>query len=304
MNDLIRSGSGVPATTCTFAPSYPFGQAGQPAVAEDVKDYYLRAVRRQSSAGIASRYRTKNKISGEMWEKSVGDKSFATTAVDRVFQQRKFGPFLRKILSEKKSHAARIKASKSELDRVAEMFALGGPGAIRKVLRKLKTKVSEETIQAISDTIREELRETATRGSGNSMRLTSWEPSGRTSSIQSAIELNTPGCRAVDSANLDIPAFLENVYTLAPHDLQTATDRVFDTIDRLLCNDRADVCNNILSCVDVTRLPSAILRSFLTITAPAKDKLSARPAFFAKALAEVTRQRGADMAQRLLGRLA
>ncbi len=103
---------------------------------------------------------------------------------------------------------------------------------------------------------------------------------------------------------LNIAGFLEEVYGLAVHDLQSATDRVFDKIDRLLCDASEDVCDEILARVDVTRLPTALLRSFLTITAPAKGKLPSRRSFFAKAYGEMERQRGPEMAQRLLGRLA
>jgi hypothetical protein len=103
---------------------------------------------------------------------------------------------------------------------------------------------------------------------------------------------------------LSVAGFLEEVYGLAVHDLQSATDRVFDKIDRLLCDGREDVCDEILARVDVTRLPTALLRSFLTITAPAKGRLPSRRSLFAKAYGEMVRQRGPEMAQRLLDRLA
>jgi hypothetical protein len=105
-------------------------------------------------------------------------------------------------------------------------------------------------------------------------------------------------------SGLDVQAFLEEVYDLGTRDLQTATDRVFDTIDRLLCDGREEVCDQILARVEVARLPTALLRSFLTITAPAKGRLPSRPAFYARAYSELERQRGPDMAKRLLGRLA
>jgi hypothetical protein len=114
---------------------------------------------------------------------------------------------------------------------------------------------------------------------------------------------HAPGGEAIVRVN--IRDFLEDVYGLAARgDLQSATDRVFDTIDRLLCDGSDDICDEILSRVDVPRLPTGVIRSFLTITAPAKERLPSRPSFFAKAQREVTRLRGADMAQRLLGKLA
>src|SRR5258707_15637905 len=83
-----------------------------------------------------------------------------------------------------------------------------------------------------------------------------------------------------DSEALRINEFLEEVYHLAAGDLQSATDTIFETIDRLLLDGAFTVCNEILRCVDVRRLPTALMRSFLTITAAAKDKLPARSAFY------------------------
>lgn len=114
---------------------------------------------------------------------------------------------------------------------------------------------------------------------------------------------DAPGVGAVDAAN--ICTFLEEVYRLAAIDnLQSATDRVFDHIDQLLCAGSFDVCDEILKRVDVARLPAPLLRSFLTITAAAKEKLPARQPFFVKAEQEMARLRGPEMAKRLLGRLA
>jgi hypothetical protein len=103
---------------------------------------------------------------------------------------------------------------------------------------------------------------------------------------------------------LDVTRFLENVYQFAGKgDLQTATDLIYGTIDRLLCEgDQYDVCNEILRRIDITRLGStALLRSVLVMTAPAKDKLIWFLPFFAKALSETIRVRGEAQAQRLLG---
>ncbi len=102
----------------------------------------------------------------------------------------------------------------------------------------------------------------------------------------------------------DVRAFLGDVYDLGQRDLQVATDKVFDVIDRLLCDGREEVCDEILASVEIAKLPSALLRSLLTITAPAKERLRSRSSFFAEAYGEVERQRGPDMAKRLLGRLA
>jgi hypothetical protein len=103
---------------------------------------------------------------------------------------------------------------------------------------------------------------------------------------------------------LDVRALLEEVYDLGQRDLQAATDKVFDTIDRLLCEGQEEVCDQILASVDVARLPTALMRSFLTITAAAKEKLPARQALFREIECEMTRLRGPDVTRRLLGNLA
>ncbi len=100
-------------------------------------------------------------------------------------------------------------------------------------------------------------------------------------------------------------AFLEEVYTLArANDLEGATDLIFDRIDRLLCDGAFQVCDAILSRVNVKLLPTALMRSFLTITGPAKAKLPARKALFAAVHQEMVRLRGEEKAKRLLDRLA
>jgi hypothetical protein len=107
------------------------------------------------------------------------------------------------------------------------------------------------------------------------------------------------GCLAIN-----VPAFLEEVYDLGTQNLQAATDKVFDTIDRLLCEGRDEVCDLILASVDVARLPTALMRSFLTITAAAKESLPARRGLFLKIEREMSLKRGTDITHRLLGNLA
>jgi len=107
-----------------------------------------------------------------------------------------------------------------------------------------------------------------------------------------------------DSKAMRIDEFLEEVYHLAAVDLQGATDKIFETIDRLLLEGAFTVCNEILRRVEVRRLPTALMRSFLTITAAAKDTLPARSAFYDQVLSELIRLKGNEKAQRILGQLA
>lgn len=109
---------------------------------------------------------------------------------------------------------------------------------------------------------------------------------------------------AVSGERQCIDKFLEEVYHLASlGDLQAATDLIFETADRLLLNEEFSFCNKIVSRIDPLRLPTALMRSFLTITAAAKDKLPARKAFCDRVRSEMIRLIGNEKAQRLLERL-
>jgi len=106
-------------------------------------------------------------------------------------------------------------------------------------------------------------------------------------------------------ASRPVNDFLEDVYGLAARgDLQGATDTIFDRVDRLLLEGAFTVCNAILLRADVSRLPTALMRSFLTITADAKEKLPARAAFYDRVMSETIRLKGSEKAQRLLEPLA
>ena len=99
--------------------------------------------------------------------------------------------------------------------------------------------------------------------------------------------------------------FLEQVYRLdSSNNLQAATDKVFDYIDRLLSLGIFDVCNEILKRAQVERLSTALMRSLLTITFAAKRHLRDREDFFERVEKEMTIKRGPDVTNRLLGRLA
>lgn len=110
---------------------------------------------------------------------------------------------------------------------------------------------------------------------------------------------------AVSGERQRIEKFLEAVYKLAElGDLQGATDEIFETVDQLLLDEKFGYCNKIVSRIDLHRLPTALMRSFLTITAAAKDKLPARRTFYEQVLKEMIRLKGNEKAQRLLGQLA
>ncbi len=86
-------------------------------------------------------------------------------------------------------------------------------------------------------------------------------------------------------------------------ELQAATDQVYELFDRLLTEGSFETCDRILMRVDVGNLSTSLLRSVLTITAAAKEKLKARDDFFTRVEREMIRQRGEETTKRLLSRL-
>lgn len=106
-------------------------------------------------------------------------------------------------------------------------------------------------------------------------------------------------------ARMQINPFLDNVYRLArTGDVDAATDSIFDFLDRLLCNGLAPVCDEVLKLVDVDQLPTTLMRSFLSITAAAKQDLPSRPGLYRKIEQKMTELRGAEKARRIIGNLA
>ena len=102
----------------------------------------------------------------------------------------------------------------------------------------------------------------------------------------------------------EIEDFLDQVYRLgAAGDLQTATDKIFDNIDGLLVSRSFEMCDRILRHVMVDRLPTALMRSFLTITVAAKDKLKEREGFVRRVEKAMISKRGPETTKKLLQRL-
>ena len=67
---------------------------------------------------------------------------------------------------------------------------------------------------------------------------------------------------------------LEKVYELCENgDTDAAADIVFDKIDRALCDRRFDEINEVLKKVQVKRLTTSLMRSFLCMTHCAKHRL-------------------------------
>ena len=108
-----------------------------------------------------------------------------------------------------------------------------------------------------------------------------------------------------DRARRYIPGFLNEVYSLSQiGDTDTAGFKVYDFLDRVLIDGFFAVCNEILSVVDINKLDTKLMDSFLTITAPAKTKLPSRVVLYKKIESKMTALRGPEKTRRILGSLA
>ena len=96
--------------------------------------------------------------------------------------------------------------------------------------------------------------------------------------------------------------FLEEIYGLAKlTDRHLATDRIFDHMDRLLSDGEFRMCDEILRRLDISRISTSVMRSFLAITAAAASHLPSRKALFGTIKAAMSRIKGEELTVRLIG---
>jgi hypothetical protein len=108
-----------------------------------------------------------------------------------------------------------------------------------------------------------------------------------------------------DRAKLYVPRFLNEVYRLSQvSDTDTAGYKIFDFLDRVLIDGFFVVCDDVLSQIDVDKLDTKLMRSFLSITAPAKKKLPSRAALYNKIQNKMIALRGEEKTRRIIGNLA
>jgi hypothetical protein len=108
-----------------------------------------------------------------------------------------------------------------------------------------------------------------------------------------------------ERASQHIPTFLSEVYRLSQlGDTDTAGFKIYDFLDRVLIDGFFAVCDNILSKVDVEKLDTKLMRSFLSITTPAKKKLPSRAVLYKKIEAKMLVLRGEEKSRRILANLA
>jgi hypothetical protein len=97
---------------------------------------------------------------------------------------------------------------------------------------------------------------------------------------------------------------LYRVYCLCEEQkIDQALDEVFERIDGLLSASRFEECDRLLDQVDVNRLNSHLLVGFLTITAAARHKLTARERLYTRVAQALRRLKGEQYAAQLLSRL-
>lgn len=116
--------------------------------------------------------------------------------------------------------------------------------------------------------------------------------------------LNSGSTTASDPwVHAEVRSFLDRVYALSMESIPRATDHLFQAVDGLLHKGDFSWCDEMLRQANVSQLAPALLRSFLTITAPAKVHLAHRDTFYKRAFGEMERLKGREKAERLLGRL-
>jgi hypothetical protein len=108
-----------------------------------------------------------------------------------------------------------------------------------------------------------------------------------------------------DRARGYIDTFLAEVYSLAKSgDTDAAGYKIFDFLDRVLLDGFYSVCDEVLRKVEVEKLPTSLMRSFLSITAPAKRRLPSRVALYRTIERKMIELRGPEKTRRIIGNLA
>ncbi len=102
-----------------------------------------------------------------------------------------------------------------------------------------------------------------------------------------------------------IRSFLNEIYSLSQiGNTDAAGLKIYDFLDRLLIDGYFTVCDEILSKVNIAKLDTKLMDSFLTITARAKKKLPARAALFKEIEAKMIALRGPERTRKILSGLA
>lgn len=97
---------------------------------------------------------------------------------------------------------------------------------------------------------------------------------------------------------------LDELYNLiSNHQDNDATDMIFNTIDVLFIDKSFNECDKLLKDIDVRKLSTKAMRSFLVITYPAKEMLPSRQHFFCRVKNTMIEIKGIDETNRIVGSL-
>lgn len=100
-----------------------------------------------------------------------------------------------------------------------------------------------------------------------------------------------------------IEEFLDRIYMLcARHEPEEAADLVFARIDSILSAGEFEICDVLISKVDVGRLDSNLMVSFLMTTVAAAEKLPSRLGFVSKVETALRNIKGEQAAANLVCR--
>lgn len=98
--------------------------------------------------------------------------------------------------------------------------------------------------------------------------------------------------------------FIEEIYSLCDAvEIEKATDRIYLYIDDLLLQGKFKQCDDLLPFIDVTKIPSTLMRSFLVATYAAKNKLNNRKNLYDRSHNQMIKIRGEEVAAELLNKL-
>jgi hypothetical protein len=104
-------------------------------------------------------------------------------------------------------------------------------------------------------------------------------------------------------------AFLFGIYRLTEESKDNPSlkddigDAIFDTIDRLLCDGKFSECDDLIASLDVNRIDTSAMRSFLVITSAAKSKLPSRRLLYSRIYDRMIEVKGEEKTKRTLKNL-
>jgi hypothetical protein len=105
-------------------------------------------------------------------------------------------------------------------------------------------------------------------------------------------------------SDIDKETHLGTVYSLSQSgETDRAIDRLFNDFEDLFEAGRFDICDEIISGVDLARLDTTLKIAYLAVTLCVKGRLVSRAAYYSRAKAVLVEREGEERAKRLLNGL-